>query len=97
MLSIMIRKVLSYSYWNFVVLRVLLKLFKANTMNFEMLQCVILAFQGFEMQTFAASVFSKLRRLLDITEEEYINSLCSDACYLQFVSNSKSKADFFVT
>ncbi|XP_075934263.1 phosphatidylinositol 4-phosphate 5-kinase-like protein 1, partial [Anarhichas minor] len=55
------------------------------------------AFQGFEMQTFAGSVFSKLRRSLDITEEEYMKSLCSEDCYLQFVSNSKSKADFFIT
>ncbi|KAM7366930.1 hypothetical protein PAMP_014865 [Pampus punctatissimus] len=53
--------------------------------------------QGFEMQTFAAPVFAKLRRSMDITEEEYMNSLCSGGCYLQFVSNSKSKADFFVT
>ncbi|XP_067430037.1 phosphatidylinositol 4-phosphate 5-kinase-like protein 1 isoform X1 [Thunnus thynnus] len=53
--------------------------------------------EGFEMQTFAAPVFAKLRRSLDITEEEYMNSLCSGGCYLQFVSNSKSKADFFVT
>lgn len=57
----------------------------------------MLALQGFEMQSFAASVFAKLRHSLDITEEEYMNSLCSDGCYLQFVSNSKSKADFFVT
>lgn len=49
------------------------------------------------MQTFAAAVFSKLRRSLDISEEEYVRSLCSDGDYLQFVSNSKSKADFFVT
>lgn len=49
------------------------------------------------MQTFAGAVFSKLRRSLDISEEEYMNSLCSDGHYLQFVSNSKSKADFFVT
>ncbi|XP_070821069.1 phosphatidylinositol 4-phosphate 5-kinase-like protein 1 [Chaetodon trifascialis] len=54
-------------------------------------------YEGFAMQTFAASVFAKLRRSLDITEEEYMNSLCSGDCYLQFVSNSKSKADFFVT
>ncbi|KAE8291568.1 Phosphatidylinositol 4-phosphate 5-kinase-like protein 1 [Larimichthys crocea] len=53
--------------------------------------------EGFEMQTFAASVFAKLRSSLEITEEEYMNSLCSGGCYLQFVSNSKSKADFFVT
>ncbi|XP_071371423.1 phosphatidylinositol 4-phosphate 5-kinase-like protein 1 isoform X1 [Centroberyx affinis] len=53
--------------------------------------------EGFEMQTFAGPVFASLRRSLDISEEEYQNSLCSDGCYLQFVSNSKSKADFFVT
>ncbi|XP_036951717.1 phosphatidylinositol 4-phosphate 5-kinase-like protein 1 [Acanthopagrus latus] len=53
--------------------------------------------EGFEMQTFAPQVFAKLRRSLDITEEEYRNSLCSDGDYLQFVSNSKSKADFFIT
>lgn len=68
-----------------------------SSRNTEMPHCTIHAYQGFEMQTFAASVFSKLRRSLDISEEEYMNSLCSDACYLQFVSNSKSKADFFVT
>ncbi|XP_074493274.1 phosphatidylinositol 4-phosphate 5-kinase-like protein 1 [Sebastes fasciatus] len=56
-----------------------------------------LTHEGFQMQTFAASVFAKLRRSLDITEEEYMNSLCSSECYLQFVSNSKSKANFFVT
>lgn len=53
--------------------------------------------QGFEMQTFAADVFSKLRRSLDITDDDYMTSLCSHGSYLQFVSNSKSKADFFVT
>ncbi|KAM4625278.1 phosphatidylinositol 4-phosphate 5-kinase-like protein 1 [Polymixia lowei] len=52
---------------------------------------------GFEMQTFAGPVFSGLRRSLGILEEEYQNSLSSDGYYLQFVSNSKSKADFFVT
>uniref|UniRef100_A0A3B5AEU0 Phosphatidylinositol 4-phosphate 5-kinase-like protein 1 n=1 Tax=Stegastes partitus TaxID=144197 RepID=A0A3B5AEU0_9TELE len=58
---------------------------------------LILAFQGFVMQTFAAPVFAKLRGSLNLTEEEYMKSLCSEGCYLQFVSNSKSKADFFVT
>ncbi|XP_029134574.2 phosphatidylinositol 4-phosphate 5-kinase-like protein 1 [Labrus bergylta] len=53
--------------------------------------------EGFEMQTFAAPVFAKLRHSLDIPEEDYMKSLCSDGCYLQFVSNSKSKANFFVT
>ncbi|XP_017288181.1 phosphatidylinositol 4-phosphate 5-kinase-like protein 1 isoform X2 [Kryptolebias marmoratus] len=53
--------------------------------------------EGFEMHTFAAPVFAKLRHSLDITEEEFMSSLCSDKNYLQFVSNSKSKADFFLT
>ncbi|XP_069001440.1 phosphatidylinositol 4-phosphate 5-kinase-like protein 1 isoform X1 [Embiotoca jacksoni] len=53
--------------------------------------------EGFVMQTFAAPVFAHLRRSLDITEDEYVDSLCSDGFYLQFVSNSKSQADFFVT
>ncbi|XP_068594491.1 phosphatidylinositol 4-phosphate 5-kinase-like protein 1 [Brachionichthys hirsutus] len=53
--------------------------------------------EGFELQTFAAPAFASLRRWLDISEEEYVTSLCSGRCYLQFVSNSKSKADFFVT
>ncbi|XP_035591634.1 phosphatidylinositol 4-phosphate 5-kinase-like protein 1 isoform X3 [Oncorhynchus keta] len=49
------------------------------------------------MQTFAGPVFAGLRRSLDITEEEYQRSLSSDGCYLQFISNSKSKAEFFLT
>nr|XP_019949152.1 PREDICTED: phosphatidylinositol 4-phosphate 5-kinase-like protein 1 [Paralichthys olivaceus] len=53
--------------------------------------------EGFEIQTFAAPVFAKLRHSLDITEKEYLDSLCLGGYYLQFVSNSKSKADFFVT
>uniref|UniRef100_A0A3P8U0I1 Phosphatidylinositol-4-phosphate 5-kinase like 1 n=1 Tax=Amphiprion percula TaxID=161767 RepID=A0A3P8U0I1_AMPPE len=64
---------------------------------FSYYHCLTLALQGFVMQTFAAPVFAKLRASVNITEEEYMNSLCSDGCYLQFVSNSKSKADFFVT
>ncbi|XP_014027136.1 phosphatidylinositol 4-phosphate 5-kinase-like protein 1 isoform X3 [Salmo salar] len=53
--------------------------------------------KDYEMQTFAGLVFSSLRRSLDIEEEEYKRSLSSDCCYLQFMSNSKSKADFFLT
>ncbi|CAL8248975.1 unnamed protein product [Merluccius merluccius] len=52
---------------------------------------------GFEMQTFAGPVFSSLRCSLGLREEEYRTSLASDAFYLQFISNSKSKADFFIT
>ena len=53
--------------------------------------------QDFTMQTFAGPVFSSLRGSLGMTEQEYEQSLCSDSCYLQFISNSKSKADFFLT
>ncbi|XP_055775397.1 phosphatidylinositol 4-phosphate 5-kinase-like protein 1 [Salvelinus fontinalis] len=53
--------------------------------------------KDYEMQTFAGLVFSSLRHSLDINEEEYKRSLSSDCCYLQFMSNSKSKADFFLT
>ncbi|KAM4746015.1 phosphatidylinositol 4-phosphate 5-kinase-like protein 1 [Anableps anableps] len=53
--------------------------------------------KGFEMHTFAAPVFATLRHSLDITEREFLNSLCPSANYLQFISNSKSKADFFLT
>ncbi|XP_053266667.1 phosphatidylinositol 4-phosphate 5-kinase-like protein 1 [Pleuronectes platessa] len=53
--------------------------------------------KDFTMQTFAGPVFSGLRGSLGMTETEYEESLCSDSCYLQFISNSKSKADFFLT
>ncbi|XP_037548489.1 phosphatidylinositol 4-phosphate 5-kinase-like protein 1 [Nematolebias whitei] len=53
--------------------------------------------QSFTMQTFAGPVFSSLRGSLGLTEAEYLESLCSESCYLQFISNSKSKADFFLT
>ncbi|XP_076126895.1 phosphatidylinositol 4-phosphate 5-kinase-like protein 1 [Alosa pseudoharengus] len=52
--------------------------------------------EGFEMQTFAGPVFASLRRALDISERDYQTSL-STAGYLQFISNSKSKADFYLT
>ncbi|XP_061656350.1 phosphatidylinositol 4-phosphate 5-kinase-like protein 1 isoform X2 [Phyllopteryx taeniolatus] len=53
--------------------------------------------EGFTLETFAGPVFSNLRGSLGVTELEYQQSLCSDKCYLQFISNSKSKADFFLT
>ncbi|KAG7480544.1 hypothetical protein MATL_G00057310 [Megalops atlanticus] len=53
--------------------------------------------EGFQMQTFAGPVFASLRRSLGMTEKEYQHSLSSEGCYLQFISNSKSKADFFLT
>ncbi|XP_070845063.1 phosphatidylinositol 4-phosphate 5-kinase-like protein 1 [Chaetodon trifascialis] len=53
--------------------------------------------KGFTMETFAGPVFASLRSCLGMTEQEYQQSLCSENCYLQFISNSKSKADFFLT
>ncbi|KAM4720260.1 phosphatidylinositol 4-phosphate 5-kinase-like protein 1 isoform 1-T2 [Anableps anableps] len=51
----------------------------------------------FALETFAGPAFASLRGSLGLTEEEYQQSLCSENCYLQFISNSKSKADFFLT
>ncbi|XP_030643368.1 phosphatidylinositol 4-phosphate 5-kinase-like protein 1 [Chanos chanos] len=53
--------------------------------------------KDFRMETFAGPVFASLRRSLGMTEKEYQHSLSSSGCYLQFISNSKSKADFFLT
>ncbi|XP_067340264.1 phosphatidylinositol 4-phosphate 5-kinase-like protein 1 isoform X1 [Channa argus] len=53
--------------------------------------------KDFTMVTFAGPVFARLRGSLGMTEQEYQQSLCSEQCYLQFISNSKSKADFFLT
>ncbi|XP_048850401.1 phosphatidylinositol 4-phosphate 5-kinase-like protein 1 isoform X1 [Brienomyrus brachyistius] len=53
--------------------------------------------QGFQMQTFVGPVFSCLRRSLGIGEREFQQALSPQGCYLQFISNSKSKAKFFLT
>ncbi|XP_048043802.1 phosphatidylinositol 4-phosphate 5-kinase-like protein 1 isoform X1 [Megalobrama amblycephala] len=53
--------------------------------------------KDFRMETYAGPVFASLRRSLGMTEKEYQQSLCSEGSYLQFISNSKSKADFFLT
>ncbi|XP_041825491.1 phosphatidylinositol 4-phosphate 5-kinase-like protein 1 isoform X2 [Melanotaenia boesemani] len=53
--------------------------------------------KNFTMETFAGPVFASFRGSLGMTEQEYQQSLCSENCYLQFISNSKSKADFFLT
>nr|XP_040053090.1 phosphatidylinositol 4-phosphate 5-kinase-like protein 1 isoform X2 [Gasterosteus aculeatus aculeatus] len=53
--------------------------------------------KDFTMETFAGPVFASLRSSSGMTEQEYQQSLCSESCYLQFISNSKSKADFFLT
>ncbi|XP_051951714.1 phosphatidylinositol 4-phosphate 5-kinase-like protein 1 [Xyrauchen texanus] len=53
--------------------------------------------KDFRMETYAGPVFATLRRSLGMTEKEYQQSLSSEGNYLQFISNSKSKADFFLT
>ncbi|XP_076867877.1 phosphatidylinositol 4-phosphate 5-kinase-like protein 1 isoform X2 [Brachyhypopomus gauderio] len=53
--------------------------------------------KDFRMETFAGPVFASLRRSLGMGEREYQRSLSADGCYLQFISNSKSKANFFLT
>ncbi|NWZ20043.1 PI5L1 protein, partial [Asarcornis scutulata] len=51
--------------------------------------------QGFELLTYAGPAFARLRRALGLPEELYQAALSSP--YFQFVSNSKSKARFFLT
>ncbi|XP_056444215.1 phosphatidylinositol 4-phosphate 5-kinase-like protein 1 isoform X1 [Gadus chalcogrammus] len=53
--------------------------------------------KGFTLQTYAGHVFASFRSALGMSEREYQLSLCSASSYLQFISNSKSKADFFLT
>uniref|UniRef100_A0A8B9QVC6 Phosphatidylinositol-4-phosphate 5-kinase like 1 n=1 Tax=Anas platyrhynchos TaxID=8839 RepID=A0A8B9QVC6_ANAPL len=50
---------------------------------------------GFELLTYAGPAFARLRRALGLPEELYQAALSSR--YFQFVSNSKSKARFFLT
>ncbi|XP_072488638.1 phosphatidylinositol 4-phosphate 5-kinase-like protein 1 [Notamacropus eugenii] len=53
--------------------------------------------EGFEMVTMAGPVFAHLRHFLGLIEKDYQHSLSSSSCFLQFISNSKSKANFFLT
>ncbi|KAM4696847.1 phosphatidylinositol 4-phosphate 5-kinase-like protein 1 isoform 2-T2 [Rhinophrynus dorsalis] len=53
--------------------------------------------EGYVMRTYAGPVFAYFRQTLGVTEESYQRSLSSCGFYLQFISNSKSKADFFLT
>ncbi|OCT57003.1 hypothetical protein XELAEV_180041241mg, partial [Xenopus laevis] len=52
---------------------------------------------GFVMRTYAGPVFSYFRQSLGVSEESFMRSLSCSEFYLQFISNSKSKADFFLT
>ncbi|KAG9477815.1 hypothetical protein GDO78_013017 [Eleutherodactylus coqui] len=53
--------------------------------------------EGYVMRTYAGPVFKYFRQSLGLSEESYQRSLASCGLYLQFISNSKSKADFFLT
>ncbi|KAM8933927.1 phosphatidylinositol 4-phosphate 5-kinase-like protein 1 isoform 2-T2 [Pelodytes ibericus] len=53
--------------------------------------------EGYVMRTYAGPVFSHFRQSLGLSEENYHRSLSACGLYLQFISNSKSKADFFLT
>ncbi|XP_018088238.1 phosphatidylinositol 4-phosphate 5-kinase-like protein 1 isoform X1 [Xenopus laevis] len=53
--------------------------------------------EGFLMRSYAGPVFSYFRQSLGVSEESFTRSLSCNDFYLQFISNSKSKADFFLT
>eukprot|EP00058_Branchiostoma_floridae_P002695 XP_002588183.1 hypothetical protein BRAFLDRAFT_118884 [Branchiostoma floridae] len=55
--------------------------------------------QSFEFATYAGEVFATLRNIINISEEEYLNSVTpmANRRYLEFISNSKSGQDFFLT
>ncbi|XP_018417331.1 PREDICTED: phosphatidylinositol 4-phosphate 5-kinase-like protein 1 [Nanorana parkeri] len=53
--------------------------------------------KGYMMRTYAGPVFRYFRQSLGMSEEGYQRSLSACSHYLQFISNSKSKADFFLT
>ncbi|XP_074067171.1 phosphatidylinositol 4-phosphate 5-kinase-like protein 1 isoform X2 [Macrotis lagotis] len=54
-------------------------------------------YKDFEMGTFAGPAFAHLRHFLGLAEKDYQISLTSSCCFLQFISNSRSKANFFLT
>ncbi|XP_026544926.1 phosphatidylinositol 4-phosphate 5-kinase-like protein 1 [Notechis scutatus] len=53
--------------------------------------------EGYEMRTYAAPVFSRFRQYLGMADTDFQMSLTCESAYLQFISNSKSQADFFLT
>nr|XP_056716136.1 phosphatidylinositol 4-phosphate 5-kinase-like protein 1 [Euleptes europaea] len=55
------------------------------------------AHEGFEMRTYAGSAFAKFREFLGMEDSNYQQSLSCKSAYLQFISNSKSTANFFLT
>uniref|UniRef100_A0A8D2LU40 Phosphatidylinositol-4-phosphate 5-kinase like 1 n=1 Tax=Varanus komodoensis TaxID=61221 RepID=A0A8D2LU40_VARKO len=53
--------------------------------------------EGYQMRTYAGPVFARFRHFLGMADQDYQQSLSCDSPYLQFVGNSKSSADFFLT
>ncbi|XP_063172536.1 phosphatidylinositol 4-phosphate 5-kinase-like protein 1 [Candoia aspera] len=53
--------------------------------------------EGYEMRTYAAPVFARFRHYLGMSDTDFQRSLSCESAYLQFISNSKSSADFFLT
>ncbi|XP_015261218.1 PREDICTED: phosphatidylinositol 4-phosphate 5-kinase-like protein 1 [Gekko japonicus] len=55
------------------------------------------AHEGFEMRTYAGPAFARFRQFLGMADRDYQQSLSCESAYLQFISNSKSTANFFLT
>ncbi|XP_049630195.1 phosphatidylinositol 4-phosphate 5-kinase-like protein 1 [Suncus etruscus] len=55
------------------------------------------AHEGFEMDTLAGPAFAWVRHSLGLSEKDYQKALGPGGPYLQFVSNSRSKASFFLS
>ncbi|XP_054853245.1 phosphatidylinositol 4-phosphate 5-kinase-like protein 1 [Eublepharis macularius] len=55
------------------------------------------AHKGFEMRTYAGPAFSRFRDFLGMVDSDYQQSLSCESAYLQFITNSKSTANFFLT
>ncbi|XP_013081382.2 phosphatidylinositol 4-phosphate 5-kinase-like protein 1 isoform X1 [Biomphalaria glabrata] len=53
----------------------------------------------FEFESYSPSVFATIRQAIDITENEFLNSVApvDDHPYYEFISNSKSGQDFFLS
>ncbi|KAL5012428.1 hypothetical protein ScPMuIL_010979 [Solemya velum] len=52
----------------------------------------------FTFTSYASAVFATIRRSVDVDEEDYLNSIApKDLPYLEFISNSKSGQDFFLS
>eukprot|EP01039_Chlorochromonas_danica_P010862 gene10862-12073_t len=49
----------------------------------------------FEFKTYCPKVFKRVREFFDIDAPSYIDSVCGDYNYLEFISNSKSGQFFF--